>query len=102
MWKDLLKESNTAGKTHNDTFFVDDMPRLRTRVADKTLPKIESIELYHDDHLVYGFEVFYEGGIQVGHHFGKLISAEIKCDRFTLEQGEYITGVEGRTGDLVD
>ena len=60
------------------------------------------IEIYHDGHLVYGYEVTYAGGVQVGHHLALGIHPEVKCDRIELNEGEYITVVEGRTGDLVD
>ena len=81
---------------------VNDLANLKRRVADDVLPVITAVEIYHDDHLVFGYEVSYAGGIQVGHHIAGAIHPEVKCDRFELKEGEYITAVEGRTGDLVD
>ena len=102
MWKLLIRESNTCGKTHPDTITVNDLNNLKKRVPDNELPRIAAIEIYHDDHLVYGYEVTYAGGVEVGHHIAAQIHPEVKCDRFELNEGEHITAVEGRTGDLVD
>ena len=64
------------------------------------------MELYHDNHLVFGWELFYElrdgREVKTGHHIATNIHAECKCDRFCLEPDEHIVSVEGRTGDLVD
>ena len=81
---------------------MNDLDRLKARMPDNVLPRITAVEIYHDDHLVFGYEVTYAGGVQVGHHIASMIHPEVRCDRFELHEGEYITAVEGRTGDLVD
>ena len=87
---------------HPDTIKLNDLANLKQRVADTELPRITAVEIYHDGSLVYGYEVTYAGGVQVGHHLSAGIHPEVKCDRLDLNEGEHIVSVEGRTGDLVD
>ena len=62
------------GKSHPDTFFVDDFAQLKERKSD-----ISKIEVHHDDKNIIGYEVFYTD-FQVGHHIGKELSPGMKCD----------------------
>ena len=58
--------------------------------------------MYTDGNLVFGYEFFYRGNIQTGHHIGSHLHPDVRCERFVLEQGEYLTGVGGRLGDICD
>ena len=58
--------------------------------------------MYHDGNLVFGYEFFYKGKVQVGRHLGGHIHPNVRSERFTLNPGEYIVAVGGRTGELVD
>ena len=66
------------------------------------LPQVIAIEVYHDNSLVFGYEFFYQNNVQVGHHIGVHIHQEVRCERFNLEQGEYIVQMGGRLGDICD
>ena len=75
---------------------------LKMQFDSSRLPQVTAIEIYHDNNLCFGYELFYQDGIQVGHHIGSHIHPEVRCDRHTLEPGEYISGVGGRLGDICD
>ena len=66
------------------------------------LPQIKAIEVYHDGSLVFGYEFFYQNNVQVGHHIGVHIHADVRCDRFDLTPGEYLVEIGGRLGDICD
>ena len=63
---------------------------------------MSAIEVYHDGSLVFGYEFFYKGNVQVGHHIGVMVHPDVRCERFNLNPGEYLVSVGGRLGDIVD
>ena len=84
-WKTAVKESPVAGKTHPDTFLAyTDIELLKMQFPDDQLPQIRAIEVYHDNSLVFGYEVFYQNNIQVGHHIGVMVHPDVRCERFDL------------------
>jgi hypothetical protein len=88
-----------AGKRHADTVAYKDEDMLSS-VGHKHPDHITNIRIWWSEFVV-GMEVFYDGvsaGTRLGtHHRGDLVAQD-----FTLGQGEYITSVYGRAGDLID
>ena len=77
-WKAATVQSPICGKTHGDTFQAyGDIELLKMQFADQKLPQIRAIEIYHDGKLVFGYEIFYQDNIQVGHHIGCHIHSEV-------------------------
>lgn len=102
-WQDLIVESDQPGKVHHDSQAFSDLDILRIlEPNEKKLPQISQIDVYHDTQLVFGFEIHYKNETKVGHHLAQNLHSEVKCDRFKLAADEYVSGVEGRFGDLVD
>ena len=110
MWQSQVVETNTCGKKHGDTLDINDFNNLSRVLAQMgasgEIPRVKYVELYHDDHLVFGWEFVYQlrdgREVKTGHHITTGIHSEVRCDRFCLEPDEHIVSVEGRTGDLVD
>ena len=87
-----------AGKKHPDTFEFSDIHKLK----DLKDYQMESIKVYTDDSLVHGFEVIYKNKYKVGHHIGNHINADVKPHKFKFEEGEFMTKLIVKSGDLVD
>ena len=81
-WLGRVKESRYAGRIHPDTFDVNDFEKVK---HFKSIPKMKKIELYHDNNLVFGFEVFYHPDstdakkdiYYVGHHIGSHLTTSV-------------------------
>ena len=96
-------ESAVIGKTHGDTFTAyNDLDMLKRQFPDANLPQVKAIEVYTDGSLCFGYEFFYVGNVQVGHHIGVMVHPEVRCERFELNQGEYLVRVGGQFGDICD
>ena len=90
-WKSTVKSSEKFGRTHPDTFIVSDTRNLDKGFTGAAVPVIKKIELYHDENLVYGYEIFYgnpdastEKLFQVGHHIGGHLTPAVKMETFEL------------------
>ena len=102
-WKTAVTESAICGKTHPDTVEIkSDIELLKMQFAEGELPQVKAIEVYHDGNLCFGYEFFYKNNVQVGHHIGGHVHADVRCERFELESDEYLVGVGGRCGDICD
>ena len=78
-WKKAVSETALCGKTHGDTIKChSDVELLKQQFRENELPKVEAIEVYHDGRLVFGYEFFYQGGVQVGHHIGSHIHPDVR------------------------
>ena len=96
-WSSSLKYGDKMGNTHPDTFFCDDVSRLKSsckEMPEDYVPKVKSVEIYHDMKDVFGFEVIYDQDVYVGHHIGSMITPAVKCDSFELKDGEYIKQIK--------
>jgi len=87
-----------AGKKHPDTVAYKDEDVLATHGI---MPKrITSVRVYWSEYCV-GFECFYDG-VSAGARLGsEYVHGTVYTD-FILADGEYITEITGRNGDLVD
>ena len=60
------------------------------------------MEIYHDGTNVFGYEVFYEGGYEVGHHLGSMLTPSVTSVSLELEDGDYINSVKVFSENLID
>lgn len=87
-----------AGKKHPDTIAYKDEDVLATH--GHMPQRITSVRVYWSEYCV-GFECFYDG-VSAGARLGsEYVHGTVYTD-FILADGEYITEVTGRNGDLVD
>ena len=77
-WMQEVTQTAQMGKTHPDTFFCSDLQKLAKDYKDKC-PEIKKVEIYSDGTNIFGYEVTYDGGYQVGHHIGSMLTPAVKC-----------------------
>ncbi|CAI2376048.1 unnamed protein product [Moneuplotes crassus] len=87
-----------AGKKHPDTVAYKDSDVLATHGVMPT--RITAIRVYWSEYCV-GFECFYDG-TSAGARLGTEYAHGTVYSDFVLADGEYITEVSGRNGDLID
>ena len=63
---------------------------------------MSKVEIYSDGTNIFGYELFYEGGYQVGHHIGSMLTPAVKCHTLQLDKGDFINSVLVYTENLVD
>ena len=57
-WQQMTKASR-FGKTHPDTFFCNDLPKLK-KDFPASIPRIQQLDFYSDGSQIFGYEVVYE------------------------------------------
>jgi len=96
-WKELVKDTGIAGPSlEGTTKQYEDIETLKGRLGDNELPILEAIEVYYDDTNVTGCNFYYKGDSSGMKHQGKKEGEDIKNEKFTLEDGEYLVKVGGK------
>jgi len=93
------KCTQQCGKRQKDTVDFDD----GDFVANKFNYRISCVKVWHDQKFVYGLQVIYEmdgTNKSPGMHCG--MGNNLRCEQLNLNDGEHITKVFVRAGDIID
>lgn len=96
------QKSQIAGKSHDDTTTFDDKD---SHLTGKSHFRITELKVLHDNNMVFGIQAVYSAdgdSVDPGVHAGNEMNSDTKTDTVSVPDGKHITGISGRSGDVIN
>ena len=101
-WYEDIKETDACGPVRHDSRIeYDDVEKLIDHFGDE-FPRVKAVDIYTNGTYCYGVGFHYQGGYDPGVHLVQPLPDGVECERFELDDDEYIVKMKARTGAWVD